>query len=375
MPSISTQKSLRKILLVTPYGNGNFGNILQRCALASVLESYGFEVEHLCGRTQSSCKSRIKNLIKRILAKIGVPKFKRNALREKRFKTFQDANTGRKIYMTFNKALRVSQERWKDYEYAITGSDQVWHNWYHQPEELAYYYLEFMPREKRISYAPSFGFSKFPESDYELHRKGLEGIARLSCREEEMQNLIMQIVGRDSELVLDPSLLLNRDEWKKFESKPKYDVPEKYILCYFLGNITEEYEHAINEAAGGLPVIHVYDSGSKHAKKDSPQWLTHPGEFLYLFEHADFVCTDSFHGAAFSINFGKNFLAFKREQDRYRSMFGRIESLLMHTGLTNHVYESGIKIRPDELNHESVNQKLSSMRKSSKKYLRESLKI
>ena len=277
--------------------------------------------------------------------------------------------------MTLSEIFQESQSTWKVYDYALTGSDQVWHNWSRNPEELAYYYLEFMPENKRINYAPSFGFTEFPESDYEYHKKGLEGFRKLSCREEEMKNLIMQIAGRDSELVLDPSLLLNPAQWRKFASKPEYDLPDKYILCYFLGNITEEYERAINEAAGGLPVIHVYDVNSRHAAKDSPNYLTHPGEFLYLFDHADFICSDSFHGAAFSVNFGKNFLAFRRKQINMENMFGRIKSLLVNTGLTNHIYESGMKIRPEEINHELVNQKLESMRESSMKYLRECLNI
>lgn len=277
--------------------------------------------------------------------------------------------------MTFREALQESQSRWKEYDYAITGSDQVWHNWSHNPDDLAYYYLEFMPREKRINYAPSFGFSEFPESDIEFHKKGLQGFDKLSCREEEMQKLIMNLTGQKVQLVLDPTLLLNLNQWRKFASKPEYDLPDKYLLCYFLGNITEEYEHAIHEAAGSLPVIHIYDIGSPHAKKDSPEYLTHPGEFLYLFEHADFVCTDSFHGSAFSVNFGKNFLAFRRRQQNMEGMFGRIESLLVNTGLTNHIYKSGMKIRPDDLNIESVNQKLEAMRESSIKYLRESLKL
>ena len=381
------QNSRRKILLVTLYGNYNFGNILQRCALAYVLESFGFGTEHLCAsesnRFYHKTKRYIKGIIKRILALLGVRKYKEQEVnrrlnvprREKRFKSFQDNHTGKKIFMTYSETLHESQSRWKIYDYAVTGSDQVWHNWSHNPEELAFYYLEFMPENKRINYAPSFGFSEFPKSDINFHRKGLQGFRKISCREEEMQKLIMNLTGQESQLVLDPTLLLRPEQWKNFASRPEYDLPDKYILCYFLGSITEEYGHAINEAAGGLPVIHVYDKGSPHAKKDSPEYLTHPGEFLYLFAHADFICTDSFHGAAFSINFGKNFLAFRRKQSGMENMFGRIESLLANTGLTNHIYESGMKIRPDEINHESVNQKLESMRESSMQYLRECLNV
>ena len=293
-----------------------------------------------------------------------------NELREIRFREFQDKHTGKKIFMTFQEALSESESRWKEYDYALTGSDQVWHNWCHSQKELAFYYLEFMPCEKRINYAPSFGFSEFPKSDIESHRKGLEGFKKLSCREESMKTLIMQAVGRESELVLDPTLLLKPEALKKFSSKPEYDLPDNYVLCYFLGSITEEYEHAIKEAAGDLPVIDIN-------RLDSVYYITHPGEFLYLFEHADFICTDSFHGVAFSINFGKNFLVFRRIRVDGISagMFGRIESIISNTGITDHIYETGIKIRPDNIDYDSVNQKLSVMRESSMRYLRECLNV
>ena len=388
------QNSSHKILLVTLYGNFNFGNILQRCALTSVLESYGFDVEHLCHVYLSirpfqvmkrSIKGKIKAVLRQMLAAIGIPKYRRrlkeireqterriqNEPREKRFKSFQDEHTGRKIFMTFQEALHASQSRWKEYDYAVTGSDQVWHNWSRNPEELAFYYLEFMPREKRINYAPSFGFSEFAESEAEFHRKGLEGFNKLSCREEEMKSLIMNLTGQESELVLDPTLLLKPEQWKNFTSKPEYDLPDKYLLCYFLGSITEEYERAIKQAAGDLPVINIHDT----AHKDSPHYLTHPGEFLYLFEHADFVCTDSFHGTAFSINFGKNFLAFRRIQKGAENMFGRVESITAKTGTANHIYESGMKLPPDKPEYELVSQKLDAMRESSMKYLRECLNL
>lgn len=191
------QNFRRKIMLVTLYALDNYGNVLQHCALTSVLESFGFEAEHLCAsvsiRFYPKTKRYIKNIIKRILALLGVRKYREQLRtqrieepRSKRFKSFQDKHTGRKIFMTYKEALSESKSFWKIYDYAVTGSDQVWHNWGHNPEELAYYYLEFMPREKRINYAPSFGFSEFPESDKELHRKGLQGFSKLSCREEEM---------------------------------------------------------------------------------------------------------------------------------------------------------------------------------------------
>lgn len=364
----------RNVLLVTLYENFNYGNVLQRYALTRTLESFGFEVTHLCGDQPSKLEKVMANIklpIKYILALLGSEKFRRQfqqRKREKRFKAFQDKFTAEKICLSFREALSADKSQWSEYYCAVTGSDQVWHNWHRTPEELRYYYLEFVPPEKRVCYAPSFGFSRFPEQDIELHRRGLQGFSRLSCREEEMRPLIRALTGQEAELVLDPTLLLSPEQWREVAQKPKYPVPERYVVCYFLGQITPEYQQAIHDMAGGLPVINIHDI-------DTDYYITHPGEFVYMIDRADFVVTDSFHGTAFSVNLGKNFMAFRRKQKNMEDMFGRIESILINTGLMNHVYESGMDSRPEMPDSVSVREKLGTMREKSLKYLRECLKV
>lgn len=287
--------------------------------------------------------------------------------------TFRDKYAGQRVSMKLHEAFTKDKSQWEKYSYAIVGSDLVWRRWKNNRTEIyGYYYLEFIERTKRRAYAPSFGFSEMPgEKDLPFIKRGLQGFDKLSCREQDGCDLIRKITGQEAQCVLDPTLLLNSEQWKEFEARPKYKLPEKYVLCYFLGSRTQEYNEAISEAAKDLPVIDIDHRNAEFHK------LTGPAEFLYLFRHADFICTDSFHGAAFSINFGKNFLVFRRLNNYGKSagMWGRLDSLLSNTGLKNHIYESGMKIRPDEINHELVNQRLESMRESSMQYLRECLKI
>lgn len=382
--------SNRKVLLVTLYGNSNYGNILQRLALSRVIESLDFEVTHLCELTpppprQSASqiiKTFVKRTIKPILALAGVQKFRRqfcnNAMfskilswfTESLFIKFQEHHipSSSRIYMTIQQVLSADPSEWAGYDYAVAGSDQVWHNWSQTQAELEYYYLSFMPPEKRVCYAPSFGFTVFPEDDIKSHKKGLEGFERLSCREQEMIPMIKSISGKDARLVLDPTLLLNASQWREFAAKPDYDVPGKYILCYFLGTKTPEYTAAIRKAAGGLPVISLYDF-----YEDKRHSITDPGEFLWLMDHADFVCTDSFHGTAFSVNFGKNFLAFRRNGSE--GMFGRISGLLDSLNISGHIYKPDMKIRPEPVNYDEAYSRLEALRTSSMQYLRECLKV
>ena len=318
-------------------------------------------------------KKLIKQIIKRILTILGSKKYRSEIhhLTVSRklgpvFAKFVDKYFTRVIYMTQKQAVSSKPSDWSEYAYAVVGSDQVWNI----SNALEYYYLMFMPSEKRICYAPSVVNSKFSEEHYEIHKKGLTGFAHLSCREQEVIPSIKQITGKDAQLVLDPTLLFRPEDWRKYEKKPNYEIPEKYILCYFLENKTPEYIQAIKEAAGDYQVITLYDLHDKH-------FYTNPAEFIYLIDHADFVCTDSFHGTAFAINFEKNFLAFRRKYDIpvHEAMFKRLENLLNCLNIRGHSYESGMKIRPEEVNYTEVNLRLDALRKSSLDFLKECLHI
>ena len=367
----------KKILLITIYDNGNYGNILQRYALTRIIESLGFEVHNLCYSYNNSKYNKFfrpaimlcKKLIKKFIVFIGIKNNKLYLI--SRLSAFTAKYINNKIFMSYDEALNVDKSLWDKYNFAVTGSDQVWHNWSHTPEESAYYYLEFMPREKRVCYAPSFGFSQFPESDYELHKKGLEGFNKLSCREQEGVNLIKQIINKDAQLVLDPTLLLNASQWQELEKRPDINLPEHYALQFFLGDIKPEYEQAIKQAAGDLPIVNLYN----YMNPDLPGYTAEVEEFLYLFNHADLIFTDSFHGTAFSVNFGRNFLVFRRSHDWTKDMFGRIESILASTNLTDHIYTPGMSTRPAEINYNEVNEKLNILRESSLKYLRGCLHV
>ena len=376
----------KKILLVTSYGDGNYGNygtILQRYALSRVIESLGFEVHHLYSFSKPKKPDYfgefvirpVKTLIKRMLALIGIRKYLDKEIRYKNFQdffnkkfskkieTFTEQYINNKIFMSHDEVLSADKSRWEEYNFVVTGSDVIW--WRPTLKGAEYYYLEFIPREKRVCYAPSFGVLQFPEEEYEIHKKGLEGFNKLSCREQGGVNLIKQTINKDAQLVLDPTLLLNASQWRELEKKPDIDLPEHYALKFFYGEIPPEYDKAIKQAAGDLPIVNLCTC------PDLPGCIAEVSEFLYLFNHADLIFTSSFHGTAFSINFGKNFYSFVHKGDHS----GRINSILNSLNLTNHLYTPESKARPDEINYNEVNEKLNILRESSLKYLRDCLHV
>ena len=330
----------KKILLVTLQGYFNYGNRLQNYALQEILKDLGYEVHTLMAEKQLKTFSadKWKFYIKHILTSLGVRHFLisySDTLRRKRLFNFTKRNIDNLEFMD-NEA--VWEKTWDEYDCAVTGSDQVWHNWHTIDKELEFYYLEFVEKEKRVSYAPSFGFEKFPEEDVERHKKGLLGIPALSCREKEGCDLIRELTGREAEQLLDPTLVLPKEKWEVFEEKPDLPVEEgKYIFVYFLGFITEEYQKEIDRLSEkhGVPVINASDMlNPKH-------YSITPNEFVWLIDHAASVCTDSFHGTVFSLLFEKNAVIFERSQEGADHMFGRISDLVKAMDMEHILYRNG----------------------------------
>lgn len=361
---------MKKILLVTLQG-ANIGNRLQNYALQTVLEKMGVEVSTPIYQLTNTTIFKIKLLIKKMLLFCGIKKYKIALLqkkREKEYEKFSEKYIHNKINVTFNNVYSMN---WEEYDYAITGSDQVWHNWSNTEEELRYFYLMFMPKEKRMSYAPSFGFSEFPEKDYNIHKQGLEEIQLLSCREADGKKLILDLTGREAELIIDPTLLLTAEDWIKIEKKPVYPVEEQYMLIYFLGNETPEYENAYRKIAEehNLKIIDIYNQDIEE------YYYTKPDEFLWLIHHAKFVCTDSFHACVFSLIFHKKFMVFKRCQTGMEKMFGRIETLLSMVGLTELIYNGKPVEYSMKIDYMKVEELIKEKSEIAMKYLRKIVKV
>lgn len=363
-----------KILIVTlptSVSGGNIGNRLQNYALVRVVNELGYAAVNAQYHQKKKVSTIVKKQMKKLLSVVGIEKYRvkysYTCLEEKRTHLILEYEKKLVVKSIDLSDGNIHHFDHRDYHCAITGSDQVWHNWHSRRNELSYFYLRFMPKNKRVSYAPSFGFKNFPVEDKEEHIKGLKGMAALSCREKDGCELIKRETGRDAEWVLDPTLLLEKEDWNRIARKPSYDIPEHFLLLYFLGNITKEYQTKIDEVAERfqLRTINIL------SPLDSPDYyLTTPDEFVYLVSQADFICTDSFHATVFSIIYSKNFITFKRHQEGFMDMFGRIGDLLEETGLTEHEYNK--EFTPKN-NVAGAFEKLGKQRKASVNYLKEAI--
>lgn len=343
------------ILLVTLFDDNNIGNRLQNYALQHILELQDANVSVVDnGYTNyPAIKDKIKIIIKQCLGIIGIEKYRYSFLRflSDKMKRVANKEFDRKnIHNIINLSnTQIFNSDWSVFDIAIAGSDQIWHRWGNDKLELPFYYLQFMPKTKRAAYAASFGFENFPEQDLEQHKKGLQEMEYISCRELSGCKLVEKVVGRDVPRVLDPTLLLSAADWRKIEEQaPEYARTQKnYAFVYFLGDQTEEYKQYICDVMQHQEIDKIIDFSNYIDKNIS---ACGPAGFLSLIDRAEWIFTDSFHCTVFSVLFDKKFTAFRREQEGFEKMFGRIEDLLASTNKLECIYGGTTRVATNDFN-------------------------
>ncbi len=163
-------------------------------------------------------------------------------------------------------------------------------------------------------------------------------------------------------------MMLNAEEWDKVVLRPKQLKTDKYILNYFLGNLSQERKQEIERVAkeNNCEIINILDI-------DSGFFSTGPSEFLYLVKNAFLVCTDSFHSCVFSILFNRPFLVFDRE-DNVVSMNSRIDTLLNKFLLESRKYTGKIEKEQLSVNYEKSYEILEKEKTKANEFLKEVIK-
>lgn len=350
---------INSIAIVTLYDDTNIGNKLQNYALQEMCRKYANDVKTL---TYKEVFKEIRWKGK-IVAALGFPpkiaKQKRLIInRKKSIKEFSDK------YLDIEKARGFKEYNEKiaaKYDAFIVGSDQVWHNWNDSKDEMEYFFLKFVPRNKKVCFAPSFGFDCVEAKWEEYYRQALAEFEYLSCRENSGCDLIKRLTGKEAHHLPDPTMVLEKKDWDKIKKKPQYTIEKKYCLVYFLGGMTEKTRRIINEYSlnEGCQIIDVLD-------REIPEYyFTKPDEFIYLVANAQMVFTNSFHGSVFSIIYHKNFRVFDRVDSGTEMMGNRIHSLVSVLGLKQCLDISSF----EEIDYSMVDSVLEGERKKAYLYL------
>lgn len=188
----------------------------------------------------------------------------------------------------------------------VTGSDQVWNYTYNEGLDKHYFFDGI--NGKKIAYASSIGMTELPVAYAEYMRSRLHEYNAISLRESSAVKMLKDW-GLDSSLILDPTFMLDRKDWKKYASKRQVNRP--YLFVYLPYNIVDKaliYRTTRKIAVQkNLTVVTYSDYFFKEKESDKTVYFVSPGDILSLFYYADVVVTNSFHGTAFSINLNKQF--------------------------------------------------------------------
>lgn len=291
-----------KCEIVTIIGD-NYGNRLQNYALQEVLKDMGAIVT-----TNSVVHRPILHMLN-------------NFLKSKRISSYKGrmAKFNTKIkwrYVKDNKNLNSSSV-----DFFIAGSDQIWNPFF--PFNSDREFLTFTAPEKRIAYAASIGINELDQVQLKRFKNNLKDFKALSVREFQAANLVEKIIGFRPPVVLDPTMLIPAEKWKKIADESKIKLKKPYIIKYFLGENYSKLSSVINHFAAdkSFEIIDIMEQREN--------MKIGPCEFLYLLKNSQFNFLDSFHGTVFSILFKTNFYTFSRFiESGTGDMNSRFETLL-----------------------------------------------
>lgn len=323
-----------KIGILTLPLHTNYGGILQAYALQTVLERMGHEVSLI---TMNRLKdkgflTRIRyyfSLIKRIVNRYCLPK---------------------RLSTDYGKNTRLFVRKWikedvygniysipsNKYDAIVVGSDQIWRGKYlHNRKDIKVenVYLDFAKTWDilRVAYACSFGNDtwEYTKEETEHCSELIRRFCSVSVREESGASLCGKYLGYAPFVVLDPTMLLDKNDYLKLINK------NIQIKCGIMS-------YLLDEEGGKLDLVNkiknhlgtdVYKStltrediiNRRLGIRQLPleNWLAG-------FRDCNLIITDSFHACAFSIIFNKPFVVVpsgERGNTRIISLLSRFNQM------------------------------------------------
>lgn len=316
-----------KIGILTYHDTTNYGAVLQEYALAKTINGFGYDcevIQYKCEAVENREKLFDFNNIslKKIIKFIILGRSNRDKYKEFKNFTTKNIKESREIYTKQNISESV-----RIYDKFIVGSDQVW-NTQLSGNDMTFF-LEFCSdQKKKYSYAASFGLSNLIEETKEPIKKMLSDFSKITVRENEGAKIIKDLIGGDVAVVLDPTFLVNKNQWKSLSEVGRYKIEKKYILLYLIQDKKKTLEYARKLANKvGYEIVYINispytEKGMKNVRDASPT------EFLELLKNASFVITGSYHGVVLSINMNINFIfEVKNSAGNYNSRINTVIKL------------------------------------------------
>lgn len=325
---------MKKVGIVTIFVYHNYGNRLQNYATQTVLRRMGVECKTLvpADRILLPTKERLIKGCKDLACKVLGDRLAENHGKLLRHYHMECFNRFIDIDVVDCKDNRFPESLADRYDFFVTGSDQVWNPYFWKgSEEVSFsnYLLCFARPEQRKCMSPSIGLNELPSEWNDRFRDAWLTYRDLSAREVEGAKLIERLTGRTDVIqTIDPTLMLDAEDWQKVARVSKCRPKGKYALYLILGSESEEIpadkQKYLSSMLGRMQMqeLHMKD------RNYPALFASGPSEFIDLIQHADLVITDSFHCLVFAFLFNKPFLIFNRRMKYDIDVSSRIDTLL-----------------------------------------------
>ena len=351
-----TDMCKKNIGIITFHSDTNYGAFLQAFALTQCLRLEGYKASIIDYRKIPNVPHY--GLIKSIASRLfDIP-------RSRRYFKFIAPMLSNVLYYSFE----VFKNRFsEEFDVLVSGSDQIWNPKCTGDVLNPAYFLAFVSKEKykKISYASSIGSYVYNIEEQKYVSKWLGEYAHLSSREQQGADQLMSFLNKNVKVVLDPTLLLDREEW--ISHAERVNLNEKYVLVYYIDELEEVMEYARNMADKiGAKVALISNMINKPKGVDIIVRHCGPAQFLWLFDNAEYICTNSFHGTAFAVNFNKNFVSILKRNSPQRQ-----QTLLRNVGLISRLLDniSQLGKLPLKVDFSEANKMLAELRQDSLAYL------
>lgn len=335
----------KKIGIMTLHFTSNYGAVLQVYALLMTLKKLGFDAYVVDRRWDVEKGRGLFYYFKKYIF---------------HFTFNYSFNRFRKLYLqpTTEKIDRpnVIYSKELDFDGFVVGSDQVWRIENTTGVGLNYFLDFAKDRVKKVSYAPSFGNDIWSGSDEDTKKikSLLKNFDAISVREDSGVIICKDFFGIDAEQLVDPTLLLEAEEYQKICGSLKKSKT-KYIANYYLDKSLQKME-ILSFVSNNFeyPIKDIYvkrEPSSIFSKPSIKLW-----EFFYPsvkswingIRNSEIVITDSFHGTIFSIVFKKKFICVANKKRGVTRML----SILKKLGLSNRLVYSLEDVKNMDLNEE-----------------------
>lgn len=324
----------KKIGILTFHKAISYGAVLQAYALQNFMFHLGIDneiidyqcdymLEHYQKVFRRTGNHFLKDFFWSLKTAPGVRKGKKNTA----------VFTERFLKMSHSYTKETIKEAKKEYRAFVVGSDQVW-----SPTCVGFdpvYFLTFADAAQKYSYAASIAVKEYPFELKNEFAKRISDFQKCSVREKSGAKIIQELTGKEVSVNIDPTLLLDADEWDKIAAN---EEREPYIFLFTVLKPKKLISYAIRLAEEkDLKILYLNNRRSvKHPRIEYLEPVT-ADRFIGLIKNAEYVCTNSFHGTAFSVIYGKKFVT---ETETEASANIRSQELMETLGLSDRILSS-----------------------------------